>query len=925
MSSYFAGRSHDPSRAAIEIGGERYILVRAASLSIEFFALVRRLLGEGREADADEFARNILFDLAHAIGKADAENFHAKMGLVDPIARLSAGPIHFSHSGWAFVKISPESRPSPDENYYLTYEHPQSFEADAWLRSGQKSDSPVCVMNAGYSSGWCEASFGVPLVAAEILCRARGDSCCRFVMAPPETICQHVERHAEREPNRVPAKATSGIPEFFARKRLEDELRKSQEGLLRHNALLHAVNQLFEKALGCEDEREVAGVCLAMAEEELTGSAFGFIVEMNPRGRFDTIAVSDPSWRACEMPSSSSTVRIEDMEVRGIWGRVLKDERPLIVNDPLSHPDHVGVPEGHPPIDCFLGVPLKHGGRTIGMIALANKEGGYEPADERALEVLSGAFVEALMMKRAEALLRESEAKHRLLTENLKDVVFTLSPDGNLTYCSPAAREFGGYDPEEVLGSSINEYIVTEEDRAKAASLLGRILSTRESATLELLFRPSTGDPFPVEVSAKPLVESGQVVAFQCVMRDISERKSAEEALRKKDEELRQSQKLEAIGGLAGGIAHEFNNLLQAIGGYTKYAMEGLSPEEQRHQDLEQVLKAADRATTLTRQLLGFSRRQVLRRKNIQPNEVVADLTKMVRPVIGEHIQLDLSLGEDVGTVYADLGELQQVLLNLCLNARDAMPSGGELLLKTENTVLSEAFCEAYPDTHPGRHVTLSVSDTGCGMSPEVRQHIFEPFFTTKKVGQGSGLGLATVYGVVQQHGGAIHAYSEVGKGSTFKIFLPAVDAAPDRDEAERALPPPGGTETILLAEDEPMVRNLGVRVLESAGYKVMVASDGQEALDVYEQNEDVISLLLLDTVMPKLDGHEVYRRAKERNPTIRVVFCTGYDPETSRFDRIKDNNLNLVEKPFDPDALLRTVREVLDAEEPCQLEPTTC
>jgi PAS domain-containing protein len=229
VGSYFAGCSHDPSQAAIEIGGERYILVRAASLSIEFFSLVRRLFGAGRESDADEFAGNILYDLAHAIGKSDADNFHSKMHLEDPLARLSAGPVHFSHSGWAFVKIFSESHPTPDRDYCLIYDHPQSFEAEAWLSGGQKSDLPVCVMNAGYSSGWCESSFGIPLVAVEILCRAKGDSCCRFIMAPPETIAEQVERFFECRPDHLSRKELANVPEFFARKRLEDKLRRSEQ------------------------------------------------------------------------------------------------------------------------------------------------------------------------------------------------------------------------------------------------------------------------------------------------------------------------------------------------------------------------------------------------------------------------------------------------------------------------------------------------------------------------------------------------------------------------------------------------------------------------------------------------------------------------------------------------------------------------
>ena len=296
----------------------------------------------------------------------------------------------------------------------------------------------------------------------------------------------------------------------------------------------------------------------------------------------------------------------------------------------------------------------------------------------------------------------------------------------------------------------------------------------------------------------------------------------------------------------------------------------------------------------------------------------------MVRPVIGEHIDLDTVLGADVGTVYADPGELQQMLLNLCVNARDAMPSGGKLLLRTECAILSGPSWDFEFQTEPGRYVVFSVTDTGCGMSHEVRQHIFEPFFTTKEVGKGTGLGLAMVYGLVQQHKGAIHVYSEPGRGTTFKVYLPS---GGENNEDEFAVEPrlmPRGTETILVAEDEPMVRSFAVRTLEKGGYTVLAASDGEEALRVFEENRTAISLVILDAIMPKLTGHEVYRRIKAVHPETKVIFCTGYDPETAQSSFIVQENVALIEKPFDADTLLRAVREVLDEEAQCQLVTQT-
>jgi signal transduction histidine kinase len=388
--------------------------------------------------------------------------------------------------------------------------------------------------------------------------------------------------------------------------------------------------------------------------------------------------------------------------------------------------------------------------------------------------------------------------------------------------------------------------------------------------------------------------------------------------LRKKDEQLQQSQKLEAVGALAGGIAHEFNNLLQAISGFTRYAMEALKPEDQPYQDLQNVLQAADRAATLTRQLLSFSRRQAVERTRLDTNQTIGSLMKMLRPLLGEQIQLKVILGTDIEPIFADAGSLQQVLLNLCLNARDAMPSGGEIVVKTENMSVSQEFAELYADMKSGRYVEVSVTDTGSGMSAELRARIFEPFFTTKPVGKGTGLGLSMVYGIVQQHEGTIHVYSEEGRGTTFRVLLPVFQSEEIAVKDKQSAPAIGGTETILMAEDDPMVRDIGRRVLEKGGYTVLAASDGEEALSLFRARHADIALVLLDAVMPRLGGQDVYRRIKDEYPGTKVVFCSGYDPDTAHSNFIVNEHLRLVEKPYDPLTLLRTVREVLDAEVLC-------
>jgi signal transduction histidine kinase/CheY-like chemotaxis protein/predicted hydrocarbon binding protein len=400
VSSFFSSRIFKPEQGTIEIGDERYILVRGAALSVEFFAFVKRLFGAGRETEANDFARNMLFDFAHAIGKSDAESFHAKMHLDDPISRLSAGPIHFAHTGWAFVDILPESNPSTDKDYYLIYDHPYSFEADAWLRHKRSSDTPVCIMNAGYSAGWCEASFGLSLVTVEILCRAAGDHTCRFIMAPPETIADRVEQYAKRHHDAASRLLVSDLPDFFNRKLAEERFR--------HNNMLCAINRVLEKSLTFKNDEDLARLCL-VESQNLTKSKFGFLGEINKAGHLDILALNDPEWSLCRIPKTNAVKMLQNMEIRGIWGSVLKDGKSLITNEPYSHPDSVGTTEGHPQLTSFLGVPLQEGGTTIGMIALANKESGYDAADQKTIESLATAFTEALMRKRAESQLAKAK------------------------------------------------------------------------------------------------------------------------------------------------------------------------------------------------------------------------------------------------------------------------------------------------------------------------------------------------------------------------------------------------------------------------------------------------------------------------------------------------------------------------------------
>jgi signal transduction histidine kinase len=399
---------------------------------------------------------------------------------------------------------------------------------------------------------------------------------------------------------------------------------------------------------------------------------------------------------------------------------------------------------------------------------------------------------------------------------------------------------------------------------------------------------------------------TGEPDYFISIVEDISERKRLED-------QLRQAQRMETVGRLAGGVAHDFNNLLTAISGYSAFALESLPPSDPVRADIEQVVKAADRAAGLTRQLLAFSRRQIIEMRVISLNDLVLDMDKMLRRLIGEDIELATIPGDDLASARADPGQLEQVLVNLVVNARDAMPGGGTLTIETANVSLDEGYARLHPGLESGDYVMLAVTDTGTGMTDEVKSHLFEPFFTTKGVGKGTGLGLSTVYGIVKQHGGYTYVYSELGKGSTFKVYLPAVEAEAEglsRRDAEGYLPK--GSETVLVVEDEATVRGFIVRTLAELGYKPLEAINGEEALRVAREHHGPIHLLLTDVVMPQMGGKELGAQMRVERPDIRVLFASGYTDSTIVHDGILDKGLAFLQKPFTTATLARKVREVL-------------
>jgi signal transduction histidine kinase len=394
--------------------------------------------------------------------------------------------------------------------------------------------------------------------------------------------------------------------------------------------------------------------------------------------------------------------------------------------------------------------------------------------------------------------------------------------------------------------------------------------------------------------------------------REIEERRRAQELLQRTEQQLRQAQKMEAVGQLAGGIAHDFNNLLSVVLGTCELMRLQLAEGSVLREDVEEIRQAGERAAALTRQLLAFGRKQVLDVRVIDLNEVVLGTQRMMARIIGSHIELETRLSARE-PVHADAAHLEQVLVNLVVNARDAMPARGRLTIETADVALDEDEALAL-GAPPGAYVELRVSDTGAGMPPEVQARVFEPFFTTKERGKGTGLGLAIVYGIVKQHGGMIHVYSEVAHGTTFKIYLPIVERIATTVGRKVEGPLRGGHETVLLAEDHDMVRQVARTILEHAGYRVLIARDGKEAIDIYDRQAAEIQLVLLDAVMPVVSGHAVFEHITARQPELPILVASGYASGVFPEEFLARNGQRFISKPYDSDELLRRVRDALDA-----------
>jgi PAS domain S-box-containing protein len=517
----------------------------------------------------------------------------------------------------------------------------------------------------------------------------------------------------------------------------------------------------------------------------------------------------------------------------------------------------------------------------------------------------------AMRLKHTAQAVRDTEEQIQFQAHLLNVVVEAVTAAdaaGRITFWNRFAERLYGWSAEEALGLPLFELMLAKAPVDQAGEIES-LLRAGNSWSGELIAHRKSGEIFPVFMTIAPLQdEGGNVKGLVGVSADISQRKELEE-------QLRQSQKMDAIGRLAGGIAHDFNNLLTAITGYSQIALLKLHAEDPLRKDIEEILKAGERATGLTRQLLAFSRRQVLQPRLLDLNSVIVGMEYMLRRLIGEDITLVTRLEPDLGRVMADPGQIEQVILNLVVNSRDAMPAGGTLTIQTANIDLFEDYSHQNYRARPGPYVMLAVTDSGCGMDELVQSRAFDPFFTTKESGKGTGLGLSTVYGIVEQSGGDIRLYSQAGQGTTFKIYLPRIE------EKEKKVPASirpaevslRGVETILLVEDEDAVRNLIRSILRQNGYTVIESRHGGEALLICERYEGPIHLLLTDVVMPQMSGGELADRLQPLRPSMKALYMSGYTDNDIIRRGAPDAESSFLQKPFTPQVLLRKIRALLD------------
>jgi PAS domain S-box-containing protein len=882
---YFSDKRENPEHGTIDIQGERYIMVRAASMSKEFFDTISSHYQERGSIEARRVATGFLFDLALSLGKADARNFHSMMNVTNPIDKLSAGPIHFAYTGWAFVKLLKDSNPSPDENYYMIYDHPFSFESDVWLREGKLTDFPVCIMNAGYSSGWCEESFGIPLVAVEVECRARGDDHCRFIMAPPSRIEAYIEQYKSQPYSRVSEEGVIEIPEFFQRKRLEDEVRQSEETA---RALLDAPT---ESAFLLDTSGKI--LALNKTAEERLANYDSQLIGKNVFHLFNRdVARQRLKYHRQVVRTGKPVQYIDQRENRWFQTQVIPilDSKGEAASIALYSRDITELKKNEAELEQHRNHLEELISERTSELLAANEKLSREIAER----------------KRAEKALQDEKERLAVTLTSIAAGVIVTDTQGRITMLNGVAEKWSGWEQKKAKDRLIDDIFHIYEDHPGKEEKIALINRTKETINQPLqkegILYNRDGLKRLITTTASPIVDKKkQLIGYIYVIRDITETKRIEE-------EFLKHRKIESIGILAGGIAHDFNNLLTVILGNISLVKLDIDEDTKSYHRLDVCERTCISAKNLTNQLLTFS-------KGGEPVKKIVILNKFLRETIsfalsGSRVVAKFHLPKGIWAVEVDEGQFGQVINNLVINAVQAMTKGGTLHVSLENYREPEKD-HAAPSN---RYVKITLRDEGCGIPPEDLPKIFDPYFTTKK--NGSGLGLASSYSIIKRHKGKIRIDSEPGKGTTAIIELTAVDAPATTPLPEKKKNKIGNLGRILLMDDEELVRNTGREMIETLGFGVETAAHGEQAISRYRQallDGNPFQAVIMDLTVPGgLGGKETVQILRDIDPKVRAIVSSGYSNDPIMANYTQFGFAGVVVKPYRVEEMQNTLEQVL-------------
>lgn len=677
------------------------------------------------------------------------------------------------------------------------------------------------------------------------------------------------------------------------RKRAEQEIRSNERRL---QSLLR-ISQ-YE----CKDIHDLLDYALGQAIA-LTGSTIGWFGTYDEEAERLSISTwSSGAMKDCEIAEKPMVFPFENA---GIWAECIRTRGPFTLNDyQRPNPGKKGYPEAHVELSRFLAAPLFSEDRIVAVVVVANKDNEYDETDVRQLTLLMSSAWRVARSRRME----EDQSRLATAIEQAAEGVIITDAEGTIHYVNPGVERMTGYSKDEVIGQTPRVFKSGEHDGLFYRQLWDTIKSGGTWSG-RFVNRKKDGRLYHEDATITPVKNaSGKIINFVAVKRDITEHFEL-------SRQLLQAQKMESIGTLAGGIAHDFNNLLQVTLGYSELLLQEKTAEDPEYADLQKILHAARSGAKLVKGLLLFSRKTEPKAVVMKLNKQIVQVEGILRRTIPKMVDISLDLSPDLPEIYADPSQVEQVLMNLAVNARDAMLDGGKLTVRTVRETLGEEYCRVHVEANPGEHVLLEISDTGSGMDKETVKHMFEPFFTTKEKGRGTGLGLAMVYGIVKQHNGHVSVYSEVGKGTTFRVYFPAIESEVETDVETTGVMPAFGTETVLLVDDEDLVRELGARILTKHGYTVLQASNGREALKLFNKKRSRIALVILDLIMPAMGGTECLKELLKIDPQVNVLVASGYSADAWVKECGELGAKGFVAKPFRFKELLQQVRKTLDGE----------